>query len=62
MFLGFQITLLFAEVFRAIAYYNIGYDYIAVYIARALLIASMALFAFYSLSNDDTESGINEYL
>ena len=62
IFMGFQIALLFAEVFRGIAYYNIGYDFIAVHIARGLLITSMALFSFYTLLSIDSEGDFKEYI
>jgi hypothetical protein len=60
--MGFQIALLFAEVLRGIAYYNISDEYIVIHIARGLLITSMALFSFYALFNNDSEEGFKEYL
>ena len=57
IFMGFQITLLFAEVFRGIAYYTINDEYIVIHISRGLLIMSMALFSFYALFNNDSKEG-----
>lgn len=55
IFMGFQITLLFAEVFRGIAYYIISDEYIVILVSRGLLLTSLALFSFYVLYNNDSE-------
>lgn len=43
LFTGFVFFIIFAEIFRAIGYYDFAYGDIAVYLARALLIGAMVL-------------------
>ncbi|MGJ8666689.1 MAG: hypothetical protein ACSHW7_10005 [Patiriisocius sp.] len=45
-------ALIFAEVFRAIGYYDFAYGNVAVYIARILLILSSALLVHYTVIHD----------
>ncbi len=45
-------ALIFAEVFRAIGYYDFAYGNVAVYIARILLILSSALLVHYTVVHD----------
>ncbi|NND64097.1 MAG: hypothetical protein HKN48_12975 [Flavobacteriaceae bacterium] len=49
VFTVFVFTLIFAEVFRAIAYYDFAYGDISVYIARLLNIISMALLIHFAI-------------
>ena len=49
IFTLFVVALVFAEVFRAIGYYDFAYGNFSVYIARALLLLGCALLAHYEL-------------
>ncbi len=51
VFTIFVFLLIFAEIFRGIAYYDFAYGDIAVYIARFLNISSMALFLHFAILN-----------
>ncbi len=56
IFVGFIFLLLFSEVFRGIAYYDIAYGDYSAYIARALHIISVILLMHYSfLRKNDNE-------
>ena len=48
IFAGFILLLLFSEVFRGVAYYEIAYGDFSAHIARALLIISLILFMYYT--------------
>ena len=49
VFCVFVFGIIFAEVFRAIGYYNFGYGDAAVYLARILLIASLGSLVYFSM-------------
>ncbi|MBE9489813.1 MAG: hypothetical protein IMY67_05930 [Bacteroidetes bacterium] len=55
IFVSFILLLLFSEVFRGIAYYELAYGDYSAHIARGLLIISLALLMHYSFlkKNDD---------
>ncbi len=55
VFTSFVFVLVFAEVFRAIAYYNFAYGDISVYVARALLLLGMSLIVYFDLIPKKTE-------
>ena len=52
IFTIFVVLLVFSEVFRAIAYYDLGYGVYGVYLARILLIMSNALLIHYTVINE----------
>ncbi|GAB5400526.1 MAG: hypothetical protein Aureis2KO_21110 [Aureisphaera sp.] len=54
MFTFFVFLLIFSEVFRSLGYYDIAYGDIAVYIARALLIAALSMLLNYAISDKKT--------
>jgi len=62
LFMGFVIALLFAEVFRGIAYYNLLNENISVHISRGLFIISMAIFSIYALLNNKENEENIQYI
>jgi hypothetical protein len=50
IFTMFVFVLIFAEVFRAIAYYNFAYENFSVYMSRALLLLGCSLLVHYELT------------
>ncbi|MEL6811580.1 MAG: hypothetical protein AAFP76_09620 [Bacteroidota bacterium] len=54
LFTVFVFVLVFAEVFRAIAYYDFAYGNFSVYTARALLLLGVALLIHYDLIHKKT--------
>jgi len=63
VFLIAVVAIIFSEVFRAIAYYELAYEGFAVYMARALLIFSTGLFVHYSVLNEaDKKERVFKYL
>jgi len=63
MFSGFVFLLLFTEVFRGIAYYDMAYGDFSAHIARALLIISLSFLTHYTfLAKKDKELLNNRFL
>lgn len=63
IFTGFVFLLLFTEVFRGIAYYDMAYGDFSAHIARALLIISLSLLIHYTfLVKKDKELLNNSFL
>ncbi len=62
VFTSFVFLLLFAEVFRGIAYYNIAYGDFSAHIARALLIISLSFLTHYSFLSKTEEERLNSHL
>lgn len=60
VFLLFNIILVFAEVFRAIAYYQIAYGSLSVHISRLLLITAMALLVHYCFLPKTKDEQLND--
>jgi predicted ferric reductase len=58
----FIVLIVFAEVFRAIGYYNFAYGDVAVYIARILLIIASALVVHYSMLPKKEDEALNRRL
>lgn len=61
IFVGFILLLLFSEVFRGIAYYEMAYGDYSAHIARGLLILSMALLMHYSFLKKKDDELLNSH-
>jgi len=59
IFLMFVFQIIFAEVFRALAYYDLAYGNAAVHIARILLLGSMISLLNYSLAEKTNAEMLN---
>lgn len=59
IFSGFVILLLFTEVFRGIAYYDMAYGDYSAHIARLILIISISLLMHYTFMNKKDQELLN---
>ncbi|WP_147437283.1 hypothetical protein [Ulvibacter antarcticus] len=62
VFVLFVFTFIFAEVFRAIAYYDIAFGIASIHIARGLLLLSMCLLVHYCLLGKKDVEKLNQKL
>lgn len=62
VFTIFVFLIVFAEVFRAIAYYDFGFGNTSVYVARIIIILSTALLAHYAIMPKEPKDEVSKKL